>query len=719
MIGKQKLHFLIERFFIISGLIILTATMLAGLYFNKYDEEEKRKNNLQKIHGMLSQLMVPSLIISDFSEVKRLLFMASSNKETYLVIDNDGTIIMPDYDKSHFSNFVSAFYKSTNDCKNLEATYRYIGNTKYLINCSILKNSDVLSDGKSVGALLSFSNYKWFSFSPIILYFVGILIVLFITLIFLFRKLLYRQLLQPLVTLKNSISSISMDWALQNSHIDEINNAPSELVEIKEAFERLLLSLHEEYRWRFEAEKMKALIDLAAGVAHDIRSPLIALDIIIRDIKNIPEEQRIVIRNSANRINDIANNLLTQYKQRKNLESDDDSIKNTKPELISDLLMSLISEKRAQHRNDAIKLTMNMDESAYGKFAMISASTFNRVLSNLIDNSIEASADHIKLELSIFGIEQQSRLLIQIQDNGCGISSETLNKIMNGESISSKAKGHGLGLPHANKTIENEWGGRFNLRSSKDVGTTAEIQLPQTSTPKWFLSKLMINPKDTIVILDDDESIHQVWEKRFNEVSSDLKLINHYSPQDLLTWEKSNLAGTNIFLIDYEFIGCKENGLNIIEKLNIADRSYLVTSRHEDIHVREGCEKIGLKIIPKTFAVYIPIVLLKINNRAVDLIFIDDETAITDAWVLHGLTKRKVIAAYNSVRDFKTDVNKYDLNTPIYIDSDLNDVVTGQEYAKQLFAIGFKYIHLATGHSPDNFQKMYWIKEVVGKAPPF
>ena len=30
---------------------------------------------------------------------------------------------------------------------------------------------------------------------------------------------------------------------------------------------------------------------------------------------------------------------------------------------------------------------------------------------------------------------------------------------MNGESISSKAKGHGLGLPHANKTIENEWVG--------------------------------------------------------------------------------------------------------------------------------------------------------------------------------------------------------------------------------------------------------------------
>src|SRR5262245_14698368 len=123
MTNGKKIHFLIERFFIIAGLIILIATLLVGLYFNKYDEQEKRKNNLQKIHSILSQLIVPSLIISDLSEVRHLLYMASGDDETFLVVDNDGTIIMPDYDKTLFSRFILNSYKHINDCNNLEITY--------------------------------------------------------------------------------------------------------------------------------------------------------------------------------------------------------------------------------------------------------------------------------------------------------------------------------------------------------------------------------------------------------------------------------------------------------------------------------------------------------------------------------------------------------------------------------------------------------------------
>src|SRR5690348_5110745 len=131
--------------------------------------------------------------------------------------------------------------------------------------------------------------------------------MLFLLLIALFRKMLFRWLLIPLLTLKDKISSIPNTGTSAYSCIEYISDAPRELIEIKDAFERLLMILQCEYGKRIEVEKMKASIDLAAGVAHDIRSPLTALDIIIKDIKNIPEEQRIIIRNSANRIHDIAN----------------------------------------------------------------------------------------------------------------------------------------------------------------------------------------------------------------------------------------------------------------------------------------------------------------------------------------------------------------------------------------------------------------------------
>ena len=716
MIYRVKINSLIERFFIIAGFVILIATLLVGFYFNKYDDHEKQKNNIQKIHAMLSQLIIPSLVISDVSEIRRLLYMASGKGETFLIID-DGTIIMSDYMERNFLQFVSNMH-TVKDCSNLETVYQNIQGKNYMVNCSILKINDPLTGEKKIGVLLSFTKYKLFSFSSIVIYMIGILFALFLILIILFRRMLYRCLLKPLVTLKDCILRILTERNLSSVYIDDISNAPRELVEIKEAFEGLLLNLQGEYGKRVEAEKMKALIDLAVGVAHDIRSPLTALDIIIKDIKNIPEEQRIIIRNSVSRINDIANNLLTQYRQRR-ITDLDNSLNQIKSELISDLLMSLISEKRVQRGKDSTKLILNLEENVYGRFSMISASSFNRVLSNLIDNAIEADATEITVSLSMLNSDESCHLKIQIQDNGKGIAPAIMHKILQNEGVSSKTKGHGLGLPYAIKTIEKDWGGGLYISSLINTGTTISITLPQISAPKWFLSKLIINPAESIVILDDDESIHQVWKKRFKEIAY-FNFIHHYNPHDLLTWYKNHLSTSSIFLIDYEFIGCSMNGLNVIEELGIADRSYLVTSRYEDLSVYEYSEKVGIKIIPKAFAVYIPILLSKNKvARKIDLILIDDDVLITDAWTLHGKSKGKAVAAYNSIRAFKIDSDQYSLLTPIFIDSDLDEAVKGQDFAKELYESGFKLIYLATGYASADFPEMYWIKEIVGKEPLF
>lgn len=711
---RPKIDFIIERFFIIAGVVILASSLTLGFYFNKYDEKEKRKNNLQKIHSMLSQLIVPSLIISDLSEVRRLLYMASGDDETFLVIDSDRIVIMSDYGKSLFSQFISNTYLSIDDCKKLAITYQYIGDKWYLVNCSRLKTTDVLSNENDIGVLVSFSTYKFFFFSPLIFYFIGILIFLFLVLIILLRRMLYRQLLQPLVILKDKILDIS-NSVFQTRYIHEIKNAPRELLEIKNAFEKLLLSLQEEYQRSAAAEKMKALIDLAAGVAHDIRSPLTALDVFIKDIKNIPEDQRVAIRDSVNRINDIANNLLTQYREKKNEESDK-SINQIKPELIADLLVSLVSEKRAKYKNNEINLSTFLEEKAYGKFALISSSSLKRVLSNLIDNAIEAFATNIQVNL----LEKANLLVIQIQDNGCGISEDILSKIVSGEQISNKLDGHGLGLPHAIKAIEKEWGGKLKINSFINKGTTIDVYLPKIPPPKWFLSELIVNPDNTIVIVDDDESIHRVWKERFKSVYAIFNFIHHYHSIDFLNWSQNHSLDSCVFLIDYELIGSHKNGLNLIEELDISGQSYLVTSRHEDVRIREYSEKIGLKIIPKNFAVYIPIFLLKNDiEKNPDLIFIDDDAAMRSAWIMRGKLKNKIIAAYHSANAFKIKMNQFDFTIPIYIDSDLNDVIKGEEFAKELYEIGFKNIYLCTGYQADHFSTMYWVKDIVGKEPVF
>lgn len=89
-----------------------------------------------------------------------------------------------------------------------------------------------------------------------------------------------------------------------------------------------------------------------------------------------------------------------------------------------------------------------------------------------------------------------------------------------------------------------------------------------------------------------------------------------------------------IFLVDYEILGSAINGLDVINQLKITSCSFLTTSHYENNKIRNQCENIGVKIIPKSFAAYIPITIVK--KIKIDLVFIDDNQCLTDAWQLRA-----------------------------------------------------------------------------------
>jgi hypothetical protein len=92
---------------------------------------------------------------------------------------------------------------------------------------------------------------------------------------------------------------------------------------------------------------------------------------------------------------------------------------------------------------------------------------------------------------------------------------------------------------------------------------------------------------------------------------------------------------------------------------------------------------------------------------------------LRQTWELHASLINKEILCFESITAFEEILPMLDRNVPIYIDSDLEDSIQGEEYTKYLSEQGFLEIYLATGHSSSYFVSMPWVRKIIGKKPPF
>ena len=101
-----------------------------------------------------------------------------------------------------------------------------------------------------------------------------------------------------------------------------------------------------------------------------------------------------------------------------------------------------------------------------------------------------------------------------------------------------------------------------------------------------------------------------------------------------------------------------------------------------------------------------------------DLVLLDDTPMVTDGWEVAAMGADKDILVFNTVEALEDALAAIDPATPIYIDSELGNGIKGEEYAESLFKRGFKELYLATGHEPEHFGALPWIKGIVGKEFP-
>lgn len=643
---------------IFLGIVISTSVIICLTFF--YNQEV---NNRRLVLERVTESLKDPISLGSYIEIKSRL-LSHNKKIPYYCLD-----------------FTSLNF-NTNLCKN---------NIYYNLSNKIIVEF-------SPGQILIL-NYSW---KPFIVKSISI-VVSIITIFLIVGIIFFKRSNKIAEQLKNEVLMIY-------KNVEDYNFRINEFKDIKSQFSYFIKNQSK----MLESDARAAM---AKQVAHDIRSPLAALEVINDSISAFPENDRLIIRHAIQRINDIANELLQKGTSVDALKSELSHSKLTL-ELVPALVDVLVSEKRLQYREFST-LTIETDlQNSFGLFANINAGEIRRVLSNLINNAIESLNDYFG-HVAIKVRKEDSFITISISDNGKGIPQNMIKNLGDlGFSYGKEnleSSGSGLGFHHAKKVIES-FKGKIEINSIEGNGTTIKLYLNNENAPGWFLTKLDLTNQKHVVSLDDDFSIHQIWKKRLNNEFSQIQFQSAIAFMKFVNEESKNYNNL-VYLIDYELLNQFKNGLDLIEELRIENNSVLVTSRYDDKEIQKRALSLGVKIIPKSLAAFIPFETMEKENQ-VDLVLVDNDELVRLTWQSRVAKNKKKILCYSNVLDLKKDLAKLPKETIFYIDVHLSNNENGIDLSKELFELGFNELYLATGEDESSFSDLSWIKGIVGKAPP-
>lgn len=239
-------------------------------------------------------------------------------------------------------------------------------------------------------------------------------------------------------------------------------NVAKDITEIKELRDKII-----------SMEKMAALGEVAAKVAHEIRNPLLAIGGFAKRLgkelkeENLKEYARI-ISDEVRRLEKILNDILSFVKPTHPVK---EVFKISK---LIDEIEKFVKDSIEENKNELF-IQIEEDFSIVGNYDKI-----KEVLLNLLSNANDATRQgkiivRVK-EADVNNQLKEKYFLLEVEDSGCGIKKENLKRIFD-PFYTTKTNGTGLGLAIVKRIIE-EHGGIINVESEVGKGTIFRIYLP-------------------------------------------------------------------------------------------------------------------------------------------------------------------------------------------------------------------------------------------------
>lgn len=218
------------------------------------------------------------------------------------------------------------------------------------------------------------------------------------------------------------------------------------------------------------SEKLAALGQLAAGIAHEIRNPLTSINILIHAFtENLPPEDSRgedlkVIEEEVDRINEIVDQFLRFGKPVPPLFE--------RAEVVP-IYVEVLQLLKPQMEKQGISVKQRFDRLPS---LLMDREQIKQVVLNLLLNAVQAMPGGGQLTLSGQASGDDQWVQLSIRDSGVGIPSEDINKLFD-PFFSTREGGIGLGLSIVHRIID-EHQGRIEVESSPGKGTVFTLWLP-------------------------------------------------------------------------------------------------------------------------------------------------------------------------------------------------------------------------------------------------
>jgi two-component system sensor histidine kinase HydH len=240
--------------------------------------------------------------------------------------------------------------------------------------------------------------------------------------------------------------------------------------QMEEKIQKTTADLRETEAQLIRSEKLAALGQLAAGIAHEIRNPLTSINILIHSLtENFPSENAHredlqVIEEEIRRINEIVDQFLRFAKP---------ASPHFEKTNLTPVFEEILQLLRPQIERGKIKVKKEFEPLP---FITVDREQIKQGILNLLLNAVQAmpKGGHLTLRGQVSESDRWIRL--SIQDSGIGIPGEDLNKLFD-PFFSTKEGGVGLGLSIAHRIIDQHQG-KIEVESAPGKGTRLTVWLP-------------------------------------------------------------------------------------------------------------------------------------------------------------------------------------------------------------------------------------------------